>query len=1291
MAEARRRFQQAMNEAGSWLQRLASANPDYRKVLDDTSAWEDEDGVALLQRMVEESDFARAVAAAMRASQLATRPPLTQDPALAQEAETLLRNLEAAAIFSVVGSLLVREEDVDTTSITSMIEFVEELPELADRLSSNVVPMFADRPAPRFFVSYFETADLLYRLDETFLPRARSTLLEFTKVSPLHPLYRENILPFALELLPVLKDGGSRQDRRFVSFVADSVPVRSNRYERYLEEQRRRTETLGAAPVEPDALAIELAVFRIHSGLLLDQLDRPEAARAKWEQGFGMFCDLSDQADIVAFLKRDFALDKPVSEFPIEHYEAFCLLTESYLRQSLASGEKMFNALLDHVEAFNGDLPHEAFFSLTGLAGACRGFGRTDLAKNVVSVLKKKPQNDSLSATLKALEKAMLESEGRNIEASLLSWAELQDSAGFLALHQQLLARANLPEVAAKIAAFRRFVQEGASSYAPLNKDAKAKALELAEAYYSACKKHLGRRHFITRLARRHLLSLSSALGTTAAVIDLLQREIEQLQQEDSLDAGDMDQLAEWYDALGNAYRDLAATTNNTKNLELARDAFEQAAEWSAKSHHSRHGDNAADTVSTALVSHFDASLEVLECALEIATSATDTAGRETILKETLNKATTLLAEFAKLNEAFAQRQSGDRSGDDGYFPGRESFALLVRARCRWQLIGQDTIGDEQSGIATDLERALELARQYRRTMSVDYRDDLTADPWDAACRMLIELRAEQDNAVEMFRAMEMLRSRTMLEMVNAQRIDWRNRASDEQKARLRAAENALRDANLRLGASESFAAYLEARRRAENELAAVENEIKNGLPAYRRAVLREVAPGELHALRELLAKQSTTGLAYYVGEERSYMMSIPAAKEQPVTIHELVITPSQAAVFGLTQNEKEGPQGNLPLTRKRLNAILTFQRGGVSSRLLGLDVAPSTRGPVPVSKLFCLWETLIPEALRQQIESTRNVRLCIFPDPALERFPFGALVTNHLAPGKERYLLSKVESIQYAPSATILLTLLNRGQDEAEGTESSGEDKGVTVVVRLVRQESEAPVGRLAATSRGRSARRHVRPSHRDLPTLGEAADQESDRMLQGMQSRLKMTQLRESKATEQEVRAAITGSRLIHFAGHGACDAYSYANQFATLYLTPGDPRRPGADGYLELREVYQLDLDGCELAVLNACFTNTAPSLDPGSELDSARRTSEPWTLARGFLVAGCRRVMCTQWEVSNRAAPKLILPLCERLVGKSTDKVDWTMAAAALHAAKRELIADPEFEDPYYWAPFVLVGP
>ena len=74
---------------------------------------------------------------------------------------------------------------------------------------------------------------------------------------------------------------------------------------------------------------------------------------------------------------------------------------------------------------------------------------------------------------------------------------------------------------------------------------------------------------------------------------------------------------------------------------------------------------------------------------------------------------------------------------------------------------------------------------------------------------------------------------------------------------------------------------------------------------------------------------------------------------------------------------------------------------------------------------------------------------------------------------------------------------------------------------------------------------------------------------------------------------------------------------------------------------------------------------------------------FALSRGFLVAGARRVVASQWPVDDASTAALMGELYRGMAAAPD-------AAHALRDAKRRLRHDARWADPFFWAPFVLTG-
>ena len=123
------------------------------------------------------------------------------------------------------------------------------------------------------------------------------------------------------------------------------------------------------------------------------------------------------------------------------------------------------------------------------------------------------------------------------------------------------------------------------------------------------------------------------------------------------------------------------------------------------------------------------------------------------------------------------------------------------------------------------------------------------------------------------------------------------------------------------------------------------------------------------------------------------------------------------------------------------------------------------------------------------------------------------------------------------------------------------------------------------------------------------------------------------------------VPGRRIVHLTGHGLTNQ-SHGNLFGALALTLSHTTSASDDGFLSLAEIYNRDMRGCELTILSVCDTNYGP-----------RQKSEGvWTLSHGFLVAGSRQGVASNWYVDDSSARSLISYFCSSIAmakGKSNN--------------------------------------
>jgi tetratricopeptide (TPR) repeat protein/CHAT domain-containing protein len=305
--------------------------------------------------------------------------------------------------------------------------------------------------------------------------------------------------------------------------------------------------------------------------------------------------------------------------------------------------------------------------------------------------------------------------------------------------------------------------------------------------------------------------------------------------------------------------------------------------------------------------------------------------------------------------------------------------------------------------------------------------------------------------------------------------------------------------------------------------------------------------------------------------------------------------------------------------------------------------------------------------------ERLRGKDLLIIPGGLLGYLPFEVLIED------DRYLI-ETHRIRYAPSLTALHLVCQWQQTRPKPERAlwaladpvyDRADERVADKADLTQASQDALAEYLSRATRGHPA--GGEPYSR-LHFSGEEV--RAIRALLGASGSDVLTGL---QATEAAVKAAsekglLARARYVHFATHGILGLDTGQPPALVLSLVGNDGQRDAEggvnDGFLRLDEVTRLKLNA-DLVVLSACETGKG-RLYAGEGVTG---------LARAFLYAGSRGVLCSLWAVDDRETANLMTQMYAGLKdGKS--------AAEALRAAKLAMIR--EGKAPVYWAPFILIG-
>ncbi|MEE9293518.1 MAG: CHAT domain-containing protein, partial [Phycisphaerae bacterium] len=163
--------------------------------------------------------------------------------------------------------------------------------------------------------------------------------------------------------------------------------------------------------------------------------------------------------------------------------------------------------------------------------------------------------------------------------------------------------------------------------------------------------------------------------------------------------------------------------------------------------------------------------------------------------------------------------------------------------------------------------------------------------------------------------------------------------------------------------------------------------------------------------------------------------------------------------------------------------------------------------------------------------------------------------------------------------------------------------------------------------------------------------------------------------RASEASVRQALVRGDVVHVATHGILNVRN--PMFSRIELARESKNGSSDDdGRLEVHELLELSiasplvfLSGCETGVGAAGWTQFAKGEDYA-------------TLAQAFLYAGADNVVATLWRIDDEGAARFAEHFYRRLGSRN--------ATTALAEAQREMMQDPDYGAPYYWAAYRLTG-
>lgn len=286
------------------------------------------------------------------------------------------------------------------------------------------------------------------------------------------------------------------------------------------------------------------------------------------------------------------------------------------------------------------------------------------------------------------------------------------------------------------------------------------------------------------------------------------------------------------------------------------------------------------------------------------------------------------------------------------------------------------------------------------------------------------------------------------------------------------------------------------------------------------------------------------------------------------------------------------------------------------------------------------LYEQLFPIKIAKHVN-----QLIIIPEGSLSTIPFESLVTDlkieeELSYSDMPYLIQKY-NISYDNSATLFV------QRKKEIETYQGETEDILLV---------APISFSTIAYQGLTGRLNDLPGSRneidEIKFLFKANQREADLLTEEDATK--------SNLTSEEIKRY----KYIHFATHGMVNE-SEPN-LSRIFLQ---------DGSLYSGDIYNININA-DLVCLSACETGLG-KISKGEGIIG---------LSRALLYAGAKNLIVSLWTVADESTSKLMIDFYNNHLYSST----YNTFSGALRKAKLSLIQDEQYNKPYYWAPFVLIG-
>jgi CHAT domain-containing protein/tetratricopeptide (TPR) repeat protein len=513
----------------------------------------------------------------------------------------------------------------------------------------------------------------------------------------------------------------------------------------------------------------------------------------------------------------------------------------------------------------------------------------------------------------------------------------------------------------------------------------------------------------------------------------------------------------------------------------------------------------------------------------------------------------------------------------------------------------------------------------------------------------------------------ERARARSLLELLTEAHIDIRQGADAALLARERELSQQLNAKVQRLTvrtAPSQLASLNREIGQLELEYQQVQEALRKSSPRY--AELVQPQPLKLKEIQQEVLDVDTMLLEYSLGDEHSYVWAIT---NNAITSHELP------------------KREELEKAARQVYELLTARTHAQKRETVAEQRARVARTEVELPRATAELSRMVLGPVASELG---NKRLVIVADGALQYVPFAMLPEPK---GNSSSKVSNTRPLRVArvnPPLIVeheVISLPSASTFAAQRRELSNRKpapNAVAVLADPVFQTSDERVmsekGQATAAGQERFNRvastrllEHIADNSTGTPSIRRLpfTRREAEQIIAVAPAPISMEALGFKANLATATGPELGRYRYVHFATHGYFD--SEHPSLSGLVLSLVDEHGRPQDGFLGANEIYNLKLPA-ELVVLSACETGL------GKEVKGEGLVG----LTRGFMYAGAARVVVSLWSVSDQATSELMQRFYKRLLQ------DKQRPAAAMRAAQVEMLRQPRWQQPYYWAAFTLQG-